>query len=125
MKYFKLIFIVSITGVLLFLGCSKEKPLKDMQPLGETQVLQPISDSQMQEADSLFAQLEKENPFRPDHASTYISKDKGREPNQLKGIVWDAKNPYALIGDKVVAEGDYLDNKKILKINKDSIHKDF
>jgi type II secretory pathway component PulC len=121
MRFSKLIFIVTATGALLFSGCSKQKSVNDSQLLKQPQALEATPDSEMKDVDSLLTQLQNENPFRPDHASTYIPKDIGRESNKLKGIIWDAKSPYALIGDKVVVEGDYVDNKKVIKINKDSI----
>lgn len=40
---------------------------------------------------------------------------------QLTGVVWCAKEPLALIGDKIVREGDEIAHVKILKINKGEV----
>lgn len=40
---------------------------------------------------------------------------------QLSGIVWSAREPLALIGDKIVREGDEIAHAKILKINKGEV----
>ncbi|MFB3897836.1 MAG: hypothetical protein ACE14V_16215, partial [bacterium] len=37
---------------------------------------------------------------------------------QLSGIVWSEHDPLALIGDRIVREGDEIAHAKILKINK-------
>jgi len=45
----------------------------------------------------------------------------GGSENILKGIIWDSQKPYAIIGDSVIMEGDYIDNKKVIKIDKDAV----
>ncbi|MDI6783855.1 MAG: hypothetical protein QME64_07155 [bacterium] len=40
---------------------------------------------------------------------------------QLAGVVWCAKEPLALIGDKIVREGDEIAHVKVLKINKGEV----
>ncbi|MCX7919233.1 MAG: hypothetical protein N3A72_06430 [bacterium] len=40
---------------------------------------------------------------------------------QVTGIVWCPKEPLALIGDKIVREGDEVAHAKILKINKGEV----
>jgi hypothetical protein len=40
---------------------------------------------------------------------------------QLTGVVWCTKEPLALIGDKIVREGDEIAHVKILKINKGEV----
>ncbi|MDD5065254.1 MAG: hypothetical protein PHQ35_10925 [Phycisphaerae bacterium] len=39
----------------------------------------------------------------------------------VKGILYSADNPSALIGEKIVREGDIIDGVKVVKINKDSV----
>jgi len=40
---------------------------------------------------------------------------------QLTGVVWCSKEPRALIGDKIVREGDEIAHVKVLKINKGEV----
>ena len=40
---------------------------------------------------------------------------------QLSGVVWCPKEPLALIGDKIVREGDEIAHVKVLKINKGEV----
>lgn len=71
------------------------------------------------EIDALLEDLRKKNPFRPDHSSGIISPEKGSI--ELKGIIWDPQKPYALIGEDVVMVGDYVGNKKVIRIDKKSV----
>jgi hypothetical protein len=40
---------------------------------------------------------------------------------QLMGVVWSAHDPVALIGDRIVREGDEIAHVKVLKINKGEV----
>jgi hypothetical protein len=40
---------------------------------------------------------------------------------QLSGIVWSTHEPLALIGDRIVREGDEIAHAKVLKINKGEV----
>lgn len=40
---------------------------------------------------------------------------------QLSGVVWSAHDPVALIGDRIVREGDEIAHAKVLKINKGEV----
>jgi hypothetical protein len=40
---------------------------------------------------------------------------------QLMGVVWSAHDPLALIGDRIVREGDEIAHVKVLKINKGEV----
>lgn len=110
-----LIFILGM--VLLFsFGCQKPPlPKFSKLPPQEKKEEKP-EDTEM---DYLLKELKQKNPFRPDHAVGLAIEPEGN--GGLKGIIWDSQRPYAIIGDKVVIEGDYLDNKKVLKINKNSV----
>ena len=39
----------------------------------------------------------------------------------LTGIIWDEKNPNAIIGNEIVKEGDVIDKYTIVEINKDKV----
>jgi hypothetical protein len=40
---------------------------------------------------------------------------------QLSGVVWSDREPLALIGDRIVREGDEIAHVKVLKINKGEV----
>lgn len=54
---------------------------------------------------------------------TTTAKDATASPNgtALKVILYSEDNPSALIGDKILKEGDTIDGVKVVKINKDSV----
>lgn len=43
------------------------------------------------------------------------------ESLNLTGIIWDIKDPQAIIDETVVKQGDLLGKYKIIKINKDNV----
>lgn len=45
----------------------------------------------------------------------------GNSDLRLAGVVWDEKNPQALINDRIVKEGDSIGNYKIMKIEKNRV----
>lgn len=118
MKRFKLIFILGTLFLFVITGCNKREPLrvsKLKMPLKPT-----AEELENKENDYLLQELKQKNPFRADHAVGNIAVDGGSE-NVLKGIIWDSQKPFAIIGDSVVMEGDYIDNKKVIKIDKDAV----
>ncbi len=42
-------------------------------------------------------------------------------PLNLTGIVWDAKMPFAVVNDKVLKNGDMIDNYKVVEIKPNSV----
>ena len=61
-------------------------------------------------------------PMRPDIVSGVGHRYKSNKTDELlKGIVWDDKKPYAIIGPHVVMVGDYVDEKKVVKITQESV----
>ena len=61
-------------------------------------------------------------PMRPDIVSDFGHRYRSNESDELlKGIVWDEKKPYAIIGAHVVVVGDYVDDKKVTKISQDTV----
>lgn len=117
MKIYRLTFIISLVVVLFISGCRKP----DVTPIAK-RVRKKTADlegSEAQEARAFLAELRKKNPFSQDHLSGTAAALSGG--SDLKGITWDASRPFAIIGTKVVVEGDILDGKKVIKINKDSV----
>ena len=108
--------------VLALIGCDKpNKPLvKDDLRVEAT----PILNSQqpdINEGEALLSELKNVNPFFPEHSIGAAQLGQG---SGLKGIVWDDLRPYAVIGYQVVVEGDEIDGKKVIKINKSSVELD-
>ena len=116
MKVYRLIFIVAIVTVLFTAGCKKP----EVEPVSKRVRKKEINLSQQeaQEARALLEELKKKNPFRADHFSDMV---KITGNTDLKGITWDSAKPFAIIGNKVVMEGDSIDGKKVIKINIDSV----
>ncbi len=50
----------------------------------------------------------------------YLS-EKGEIDLKLSGILWDEKNPSAIISDKVVTEGDTIGKYTVLKIKEERV----
>ncbi|MEW6101765.1 MAG: hypothetical protein AB1481_05665 [Candidatus Omnitrophota bacterium] len=101
-------------------GCRQpEIPTVRTGPGRPKQAEAPVSEPQQaEEEESLLKELLRKDPFNPGHGVTIAPKAGGSE---LKGIVWDEEGPYAIMGDNVIKEGDYLGEKKVLKIYKDYI----
>jgi type II secretory pathway component PulC len=117
MAGYRSILILGIVSALLIAGCKKlEAPKASRRPEPKKESLEQL---EKQEMEYLLNELRKKNPFRPDHVSSVIMQPEGG--TDLKGIVWDKQKPFAIIGDTVAMEGDSVDGKKVIKINKDSV----
>jgi len=118
MRIDKLILVCSIVSALFLASCNN-KPATPK--ISKVQAPPKINTEQLekQEIESLLKELKQKNPFRPDHSSGTSIEVKGE--TDLKGIIWDIQRPFALIGNRVVVEGDTVDSKKVMKINKDSV----
>lgn len=116
MRRHKLIFILSITLLFFIMGCQKPQTSRVSKPPKQERIKEKLEDK---EADYLLKELKQKNPFRPDHAVGFAIEPEGS--SGLKGIIWDSRRPFAIIGNNVVIEGDYMDNKKVIRINKDSV----
>jgi len=103
-----------IIFLFLIIGCQK----RQIPRISKKSAVPAKTKEQLenQEVNSLLNELKQKNPFRPDHAMGLAIEIQAG--NDLKGIIWDSERPFAIIGNSVVAEGEYIDNKKVLKINK-------
>lgn len=113
----KLITALALLSLLHILsGC--EKPLKkevSEAPLALREITS-LAVENKQEVEYLLKELRQMNPFYKDHTSGLPVRER-----LLIGIIWDEQRPLALIGDSAVAEGDSLNDKKVIKILKDSV----
>ena len=112
-------------GVLVFslggLGQSKAKAADKENPQQESTVqVQEAKPLQWQKPQPLPAELR--DPMKP-QVTQSAQGSNAAEDGQLvvKGIVFSKNNPSAIIGNKIVQEGETLDGIKIIKINKDSV----
>ena len=108
--------------VLALIGCDEPKnPLvKDDLRVVATPTLN-LQQPDINEDEVLLNELKNINPFFPEHSIGVAQSGQG---SGLKGIVWDDLRPYAVIGYQVVVEGDEIDGKKVIKINKNSVELD-
>ena len=108
---------------LLFLAACDNPPRQTAPPLPDaTAKLNSESPKEplgKEEMDSLLNQLELKNPFSSKHFADQIIETK--KEIQLEGIMWDNEKPYAVIDGAVVAEGELIDGKKVLRINNESV----
>ena len=110
-------FVFLLIIILCLAGCKKRTGVQGIQESSFVKNGNQVTPQQ--EADDLIKEIRMGNPFRPDHA-TGVSSAVGYN-TELRGIIWDPEAPYALIGEFVVREGDIFDNKKVIKINKNSV----
>lgn len=120
MRIHKSILLYAIAAILFLAGCNKPAAPEVSRAsahkkidTGQTEQLEK------QEIEPLLKELRRKNPFSLDHSGGLSMATTGG--TDLKGIIWDIKRPFALVGNKVVAEGDTADGKKVIKINKDSV----
>lgn len=107
---------------LAIFGC--EKPKKAFEKMRLKTASTKTANSKQQEIheeESLLNELKNLNPFFPEHS---IGAAQSGQGSGLKGIVWDKSRPFAIIGYKIVVEGDEIDGKKVIKINKGSVELD-
>lgn len=118
MKPYRLILVCAILSLIFVTSCDKRQLPGVDKSVRETKARK--AQLEKQETNSLLEELKQKNPFRPDHAvgSFVVDPHAG---NVLKGIFWDDQKPFAILGDNVVMEGDYVDNKKVIKIDKHSV----
>ncbi len=72
-----------------------------------------------EEMESLINELRLKNPFSPKHFNEPIIET--RKEIELEGIMWDNQKPFAVIDGAVMTEGDFVDGKKIIKIDNESV----
>jgi hypothetical protein len=91
-----------LIALFLLTGCGRQKPMASAAPV-KPGPPKPV-------------------PMRPDIATGVGHRYRTNVSDELlKGIVWDDKKPYAIIGAHVVVVGDYIDEKKVIKISQDTV----
>lgn len=72
------------------------------------------------EIEAMLDEVGREDPFLP-ASEKYIPVAPAHTGQNLTGIIWDAKKPLAIINNMIVGEGEIIGNKKIIKIEKESV----
>lgn len=109
--------------LLFFLGCERKKTKPEIEKRipEETVDVEDLRTRQRQKEFSLLLEeLKGKNPF----SKTPSDVDKYRFATgglSLSGIFYDEKRPLAIINEQVVAEGDMLGDKRIIKISQNEV----
>ena len=72
------------------------------------------------EIEALLQKVGRKDPFLPP-SGKYIPPESSHAELNLAGIIWDAEKPLAIINDTIVGEGDMIGDKKVIKIEKESV----
>ena len=111
-------------SVLFLLGCPKQKKAKSgiIKGVGESSAIEKSTGLGRKEKDFSFLldKLKQKNPFSKDHVNIDKYKFMPGALN-LSGIYYDGKRPLAIINDQVVAEGDTLNDKQVIKISNNEV----
>lgn len=104
---------------IFFLGCQKQESVETSASRVQEKIEIKQKDT-VEETGALLKELSGKNPFRPDHS--FRGTVAGQPQSEaLKGIVWDQKRPYAILGGSVVIEGDEINGKKVLRIERNAV----
>jgi type II secretory pathway component PulC len=109
-------------AIFLFLtGCDKPPEQTARPPQSPLVKIGDDSPKQLkkQEMESLLNELKLKNPFTPKHFKKQVIRPK--KEIELEGIMWDNQKPFAVIDGGVVAEGDFINGKKVIKIHNESV----
>lgn len=103
---------------LSLLGCTQRKKAEIGQgpqsQLAETEELQRLKNRE-KDFSLVLEDLKRKNPFTKDHSEIYKYKFTSGTLN-LSGVIYDEKRPLAIINGQIVAEGEMVDNKRVIKI---------
>jgi type II secretory pathway component PulC len=114
---------ISLLGGVIFLflaGCNKAPTQTAPQTATSVKInTEQPKHLEKKEMESLLNELKLKNPFSPKHFNEPIIETK--KEIELEGIMWDKEKPFAVIDGTVVVEGDFIDNKKVIRINNESV----
>ena len=117
----KSIALLTAVVFLLLAGCDKA-PRQTAHPPESAPVKinsEPPKHLKEEEMESLLNDLKLKNPFSPKHFKEQMIETK--KEIELEGIMWDNQKPFAVIDGSVVAEGDFIDGKKVIRIHNESV----
>ena len=116
--------LIYIIIVCFIAGCGKPykasmripKLSKAKELLMRKKKIEEIEKVQLAQFDKDIKVLEIRNPFSPTATGAGAT-----QAISLSGIIWDEENPAAMIGDRIVKEGDMVGKKKVKKIQEDKV----
>lgn len=104
-------------------GCTERKKTGINQgpqsQLTETEELQRLKNRE-KDFSLVLEDLKQKNPFTKDHSKIYKYKFAPGTLN-LSGVIYDEKRPLAIINGQIVAEGEIVDNKRVVKITPNTV----
>lgn len=122
MKRYKLIALLGVTFSLFLVGCN-QKPKHHTRQQQESAPLKINSEQPKhltkEGMESLLNELKLKNPFSLKHFNEPLTEAK--QEIKLEGIMWDNQKPFAVIDGTVMSVGDFIDGKKIIKIDNESV----
>ena len=121
MTRYKLIALLGAILSLFLAGCN-QAPAQKARPREPSPLKIDTEQSKhlkKEEIESLINELKLTNPFSPKHFNEPATETK--KEIELEGIMWDNQKPFAVIDGSVVAEGDFIDGKRVIKIDNESV----
>lgn len=121
MTRYKLIALLGAILSLFLAGCN-QAPTQKARPREPSPLKINTEQSKhlkKEEIESLINELKLKNPFSPKHFNEPTTETK--KEIELEGIMWDNQKPFAVIDGSVVAEGDFIDGKRVIKIDNESV----
>lgn len=132
----KMVLILSFLSILGFSSCTRggevaveqaETPVTEVQVKEEVK-MEDIQGLKEKTRNRVLPEGEygREDPFAliGEEKVSIIKKPeiaKKAQELRLEGVVWDARNPLAIVDGKTVAEGDKIGDKTVEKIEEDSV----
>lgn len=104
--------------ILSLSGCTEREKAnidqKAKSQLAETEESQRLKNRE-KDFSLLLENLKQKNPFNKDHSEIYKYRFATGTLN-LSGVIYDGEKPLAIINGRIVAVGDLIDNKQVVKI---------
>lgn len=124
-RKFKISVIIFLLSTLIFILSLKLKPPSFITQTEKAIAEYPLPDIAIKER-SLFAHSSLKNPFE----TLEIAKDKSgvkealaakESPLPMLSFIYEGRNKYAIIGNSIVREGDFINEYQIKSIFKDRV----
>jgi type II secretory pathway component PulC len=114
---------VLTAAIFLFLAaCDKPPRQRASSPKAAAPTIAsatPRRQLEKEQMEPLLNELKLKNPFTPVHFVD--ATPKSVKEIELEGIMWDKERPYAVIDGTVVAEGEFIDGKRVIRINNETV----
>jgi hypothetical protein len=84
----------------------------------------PVGDASLKKSDTFAKRCAKRSEFNAwgrDPFSLEKKASKQESKLELRGIVWDEKNPQAIINGDIVRKGDQIGNNRVVEVKRDVV----